>query len=183
MTTYLDRYNVARPYRFLPNQYWKHKNHRLVVDALLWLRDEGSELPLVLSTGRKEDGRDSGYFSEFESYVRNNELESHYRILGVIPRQDMLTLMAHAMAVINPSRFEGWSTTVEEAKALGKRLLVSDIAVHDEQTAGLPDAATFPTDDPSVLAALMADLHRRHQHDSARFASAEAGSVLLHSIH
>jgi glycosyltransferase involved in cell wall biosynthesis len=36
-------------------------------------------------------------------------------------------------ALINPSLFEGWSTTVEEARALGVPLILSDLAIHREQ--------------------------------------------------
>ena len=37
------------------------------------------------------------------------------------------------MAVINPSTFEGWSSTVEEAKVLCKRVILSNIPPHKEQ--------------------------------------------------
>jgi glycosyltransferase involved in cell wall biosynthesis len=41
--------------------------------------------------------------------------------------------MKNAQAVIQPSLFEGWSTVVEDAKALNQTLIVSNIAVHKEQ--------------------------------------------------
>jgi glycosyltransferase involved in cell wall biosynthesis len=66
-----------------------------------------------------------------------------------------MSLMRHAIAVINPSKFEGWSTTVEEAKSMGKAILLSDIAVHREQA---PDrAAYFPPDGAGLLADKMSD--------------------------
>ena len=152
----LARHGIARPYFFLPNQYWKHKNHGLVLQAMALLRDRGVALPLVVSTGKTEDLRDPGYYPEFEAQRLRLRLKDAYRTLGVIPRADMLVLLAHSLAVINPSRFEGWSTGVEEAKALGKALLVSDIAVHREQVADLADAGVFGTDDAATLADLMA---------------------------
>ena len=161
------RHSIARPFVFLPNQYWQHKNHKVVVQALKVLRDAGRPAPFVVSTVKTEDPRMPGYFAEFEALVHSQGLSADYRILGVIPRQDMLVLLAHSMAVLNPSRFEGWSTTVEEAKALGKPLLVSDIAVHREQVAGRPDALRFGTDDASALAALLEGLARRYHGDSA----------------
>lgn len=51
----------------------------------------------------------------------------------MIPYQDMASLMYHSVAVINPSFFEGWSTTVEEVKSYGKKIILSDIEVHREQ--------------------------------------------------
>ncbi len=151
----LARHGIARPYFFLPNQYWQHKNHGVVVAALQRLRDDGHEVPLVISTGKTLDPRKPGYFNEFEDKVRAAGLNDCYRILGVIDRQDMLVLLAHAVAVINPSRFEGWSSSVEEAKALGKPLIVSDIPVHREQVAGRTTADLFGVDDADALAGLL----------------------------
>jgi glycosyltransferase involved in cell wall biosynthesis len=44
-----------------------------------------------------------------------------------------MPLARAAIALINPSLFEGWSTTVEEAKSLGVPMLLSGIALHREQ--------------------------------------------------
>ena len=41
--------------------------------------------------------------------------------------------MHHALAVLQPSTFEGWSTSVEESKAMAKRIILSNIDVHVEQ--------------------------------------------------
>jgi glycosyltransferase involved in cell wall biosynthesis len=54
------------------------------------------------------------------------------------------------MALINPSRFEGWSTTVEEAKSFGVPMILSDVDVHREQTSG--GARYFGIDDSEMLA-------------------------------
>jgi hypothetical protein len=42
--------------------------------------------------------------------------------------------------VLNPSRFEGFGLSVEEARAVGKRLLLSNLPPHREQD---PPAATW----------------------------------------
>jgi len=161
---------IDRPYVFLPNQYWQHKNHGLVTQALMLLRQQGSAAPLVVSTGKTEDLRNPDYFQRFAADLQQAGLVDAYRILGVIPRQDMLVLLAHSLAVLNPSRFEGWSSTVEEAKALGKPLLVSDISVHREQIAGRTEAQVFGVDDAAALARLLAKLHNLHtQADVAAF--------------
>ena len=108
------------------------------------------------------DRRDPAYFRRFEAELQAQGLQGSYRVLGVIARQDMLVLLAHCMVLLNPSRFEGWSTTVEEAKALGKPLLVSDIAVHREQLAGRADAQLFGVDDESALASCLSSWQQRH---------------------
>ena len=41
--------------------------------------------------------------------------------------------MYHSVAVIQPSKFEGRSSTVEQAKSMGKKILLSNIGIHKEQ--------------------------------------------------
>ena len=52
-------------------------------------------------------------------------MQDCFLFLGLIPRDDVQGLMEISVAVVNPSLFEGWSTTVEEAKALGVPLVLS----------------------------------------------------------
>ena len=61
--------------------------------------------------------------------------------------------MRRAVAVIQPSLCEGWSTSIEDAKALGRHVMASDIAVHREQLGD--DADLFRGDDAGALAALL----------------------------
>lgn len=146
------RYGFAGRFFALPNQYWAHKNHQVVLDALALLRDRGREV-LVLSTGNASDYRSPGYFKGFQQRRAALGLEGSYRILGVVPFVDLAGLLRHSVAVLNPSLFEGWSTTVEEAKSLGKRVLLSDIAVHREQA---PERGTyFDPRQPEQLAEAM----------------------------
>jgi glycosyltransferase involved in cell wall biosynthesis len=74
----------------------------------------------------------------------------------MIPYDDVQALMLSAAALINPSRFEGWSTTVEEAKSLGVEMLLSDINVHREQAE--QNALFFEQDKPAQLAEQMSTL-------------------------
>jgi glycosyltransferase involved in cell wall biosynthesis len=141
-------------YLYLPNQFWSHKNHQVVVDALARLARAGDldrALPVIL-TGRTDNPADPGLFERLMADVGTAGVASHFRHLGMIPYDDVFALNAGAIRLLNPSRFEGWSTTVEEAKALGTPMLLSDISLHREQA---PDAAFFDTDDPDGLARLL----------------------------
>jgi glycosyltransferase involved in cell wall biosynthesis len=53
-------------------------------------------------------------------------------------------------ALINPSYFEGWSSTVEEARILNVPMLLSDIPVHREQMGN--EATFFSPDNAEELA-------------------------------
>ena len=45
----------------------------------------------------------------------------------------MYSLLYHSLALINPSKSEGWSNTVEQAKLFKKKVILSNISVHLEQ--------------------------------------------------
>ena len=64
--------------------------------------------------------------------------------------------MRRSLAVIQPSLFEGWSTVLEDARALGKVVLASDIAVHREQNP--PGVHFFDKGSPGALAEAIAAL-------------------------
>ena len=51
-----------------------------------------------------------------------------------------MSLMKNSIAVINPSLFEGWSSTFEQAKSYGKKIILSNINVHVEQN---PNGAEY----------------------------------------
>lgn len=122
-------YNLPERFVFLPNQFWLHKNHRIVIEALGFLRERA---PLIVASGGG-DHRSPMLLRELQGRLSDLGATDRFRNLGHIPYSDVLALNARADALLNPSLFEGWSTTVEEAKALGTPLILSDLAVHREQ--------------------------------------------------
>lgn len=148
-----ERYNLPGKYFYLPNQFWKHKNHLAVVSALSLLQEQGREDIIVAVSGSPKDFRNPEYPDQVFAEVRSRGLLNNFRFLGMIPYHDIKPLMRGSLAVINPSFFEGWSTTVEEAKSLGVDLVLSDIAVHKEQTCGA--AEYFEPDNSRKLAEIL----------------------------
>ena len=149
------KYGIAGKYFFLPNQYWKHKNHKVALQALRILKDEG-KFVRVVSTGNTHDYRAPGHFAAIEAFVKEHELSDRYLILGMIPYADVQALAEGSLGYINPSFFEGWSTTVEEAKYRGKPILLSDLKVHREQAPS--KGVFFNPKDPEDLAKKMWDM-------------------------
>jgi glycosyltransferase involved in cell wall biosynthesis len=146
-----SRYGITGQYFIVANQFWAHKNHRLIIDALK--RFSGPPGFIVVATGSALDYRDSGYFARLMDYAASSGVSDFLKVTGVVPYEDLRVLIEGSMALINPSRFEGWSTPLEEAKASGKKSLLSDIPVHREQC---PERAVFfAPDDAEGLAACM----------------------------
>jgi glycosyltransferase involved in cell wall biosynthesis len=145
----IGQYELPEKYFYLPNQFYIHKNHQVVVSALAILAQRGFDT-VVCGSGSTEDRRERGYFDEVMGQVRSLGLEKRFRHLGMIPLAHVHALMRVCTGLINPSRSEGWSTTVEEAKSFGVPMILSDLDVHREQTSGM--ANYFGTDDPATLA-------------------------------
>lgn len=143
-------------YFFLPNQFWQHKNHKVVFDAVHMLKEQGMDIQL-LCTGWLHDPRrgKSGYVNDLREFIEQHGLAGHIRLLGSIEYAEVLALFRHSVAVLNPSLFEGWSSSVEEAKSMGQRIVLSNIAVHLEQAPA--GGVYFDPADPQCLAAILAD--------------------------
>ncbi|MDR1367691.1 MAG: glycosyltransferase, partial [Candidatus Accumulibacter sp.] len=171
----LREYDISEPYFHVPNQLWAHKNHRLILDALVCLEKQGFH-PLVVSTGLMSDSRNPVFPDRFVESVRVAGFSERFRFLGLVPFSHLSVLMRKCLALINPSRFEGWSTTVEEAKSLGKRMLLSDLNVHREQAP--PRGLFFDPDDTDCLAGHMRTVLQEHDPEIERTAMAEADALL-----
>ena len=143
------KYQLDGPFFLLPNQFWAHKNHRTVIRALKVLRDRGRRVT-VLATGSTRDHRNPAFFYTLMDYANQCGVLEDFRVLGIVPYEDLAGFMKSAVALINPSLFEGWSTSVEEAKTAGKAIVLSDIPVHREQA---PERGIFfAPQDPEALA-------------------------------
>jgi glycosyltransferase involved in cell wall biosynthesis len=145
----LAQYGLPSKYFYLPNQFWRHKNHQVVVDAVTALKQRGLDV-VVAASGSPADPREPDYFNDLTRQVEARGLGTNLRYLGMIPLDHVYALLRSSTALINPSRFEGWSTTVEEAKSFGVPMILSDLEVHREQTGGT--ARYFGVDDPERLA-------------------------------
>ncbi len=151
----LRRYRIPQKFLLVVNQFWRHKNHVLVAKAIAKLHENGISVPLVIA-GMPVDYRDkeNSALSETLQILAQSSAWAHCRVLGKLQSSEIEGLLRAATALIQPSRFEGWNTSVEDAKALGCPVFLSDIPVHREQC---PDAlGFFGCDDPDMLADLIA---------------------------
>jgi len=124
--------NLPERYLAISNQLTESKNHMIVFEALRILRDRGVRVDVVC-TGSTADYRNSDYGTRVRDFLATHDLESQVFILGLLPRNEQIAVLRRSMAMLQPSRFEGWATAVEDAKSLGKAIVVSDLDVHREQ--------------------------------------------------
>ena len=144
-------YGLPDAFFFLPNQFWKHKNHECVIAALQLLKGSQREVVVAVS-GKQADPRDPEHFPRLQRLIESGDLAQNFRLLGLIPHAHVPALMQSCAAMINPSTFEGWSTTVEEAKAMGTPMILSSLRVHREQS---EDSLFFDVASPEQLARIL----------------------------
>lgn len=145
------KFNIPSPYFICSNQFWKHKNHAVILRALALLKRSGHNF-FVAFTGKIHDYRNPQYFEELGGLLQSLDIEKNVGFLGFISREDQLTLMNNSIAVVQPSLFEGWSTVVEDAKSLQVKIVVSDISVHREQLESYDAKWFFSPEDEEQLA-------------------------------
>ena len=137
---------------YLPNQWWKHKNHELALIAFQEYRHNGGSKHLVL-TGSESDDR----FPQWHEELRNriSKIEGVHA-LGMVNRSYQFWLYSQADLLLQPSLFEGWSTTIEEALFIGTPILASDLKVNIEQLKECNDSMIFKRNSAEDLAQKMA---------------------------
>jgi glycosyltransferase involved in cell wall biosynthesis len=126
------KYHLPENYFFAPNQFWAHKNQMVVIKAVEYLKQMGTNVVLAFS-GKENDNRNPGYTEMLKEYVIEKQLQDEVRFLGFLDRKEQLQLMKHALTIIQPSKFEGWSTVIEDAMAMNQPVIASSIKVNMEQ--------------------------------------------------
>ena len=147
------RHGLPPKFFYFPAQMWRHKNHARLVQALCLLKARGVNV-VVAASGNAADAFRPDYPGQVLQTLQSEGLLAHFRFLGHIPYADIMPLMRASAAVVNPSLFEGWSTTVEEAKALGVPLVLSGLRVHREQAPA--GTRFFDPDSAEDMAAVLA---------------------------
>lgn len=148
------KYRLPLKYFLCSNQFWQHKNHGVILEALSLARAEGRPIFMVF-TGAMEDYRAPAYASHLMSQVQNLGVAGDCLFLGLLPKQDQISIMKSAIAVVQPTLFEGnpGGGAVQDAVSVGCPVIVSDIPVNREIEKYV-DAFFSPSDPASLLQAI-----------------------------
>ena len=150
----LTPYAIGGPYFIVCNQFWAHKDHATAFRALAEIAKRWPNISLIC-TGATDDYREPTYFGKLEAEVTKLGLRSRIRFLGHIPKRDQIELLKHALALVQPTLFEGGpgGGSTYEAVALGQRVILSDLPVNLEIDGG--DVRFFKCGDHVALSKLM----------------------------
>lgn len=126
-------YGLQKKYFITSNQFWVHKSMETVIKAAQLAKQHGLDVELVF-TGRMEEPRRPGYVASLRQLVADLGVGDVVKFLGYIPKDHQLELMKNAVAVIQPTLFEGGpgGGSIYDAVSLGIRAIVSDIPINHE---------------------------------------------------
>jgi glycosyltransferase involved in cell wall biosynthesis len=162
------KYGLPERYLICSNQFWAHKDHATLFRALAIARTSEPHISLVC-TGRTSDVRHHDHFESLLRLAAKSGIMPNLQILGLIPRADQAKLLHASQAVIQPSLAEGWSTVIEDARCLGRPLILSRTEIHAEQAP--PDTKFFAPGDPPELAQRL--IEAWHASDHPRLSAPE----------
>jgi glycosyltransferase involved in cell wall biosynthesis len=131
-----QRYRLDAGFVFYPAQFWPHKNHLRLIQALHHLKHSAGLTPTLVLGGSHSGSLRRRTFAAAMRTARRLGVDAQVRYLGFIPDEDMSALYVEAAALAMPTFFGPSNIPVLEAFAMGCPVLTSDIRGIREQTNG-----------------------------------------------
>ena len=82
---------------FYPAQFWAHKNHIYLLEALSLLKKEFDDFHVVLT------GSDKGNLKKIKKQIINLSLNEYVKILNFLNDEEIISLYLHSQAIIIPT--------------------------------------------------------------------------------
>jgi glycosyltransferase involved in cell wall biosynthesis len=147
------RYDLPGSYLLFPAQFWPHKNHVRLVEAMSAVRRQGHTVHVVM-TGSAGDEIRATVLDEIQKAAQRGGIEDSVHIIGQVPDADMASLYGGSRGVVLPTFFGPTNIPVLEAWKLDVPVLTSSIRGIREQAG---DAAILvdPNSTPSIADGLL----------------------------
>lgn len=115
------KYNLPEFFIFYPANYWRHKNHNLLIDAFSNVIKKYPNIHLVLS------GSLNNNLKEYERKINSHNLENKVHHIGFIDYIDLPYLYKLSQFLVMPSLFESISIPIFEAFSLKVAVCSSNV--------------------------------------------------------
>jgi glycosyltransferase involved in cell wall biosynthesis len=125
-------HGLREEYLFYPAQFWPHKNHVRIVEALGLLRSNGLR-PHVAFAGGGTGAIRARTVEEIIETARRCGVDEQVQLLGYVADEDLPGLYAGSLGLVMPTFFGPANIPVVEAWAVGCPVLTSDIRGVREQ--------------------------------------------------
>ena len=122
------KYNLETNYVFYPAQFWAHKNHIYILDALHLLKDRYNIKLYALFSGS-----DKGNMQYIKKYANNLGVLEQIKFVGFVTNQELHSLYKQALALVMPTYFGPTNLPPLEAFQLQCPVCYSDLSGLREQ--------------------------------------------------
>lgn len=151
------KYSLPPRYFFYPAQFWEHKNHARIIDAIAIIHQEhGIDIPLVLVGSNIGPPHERRGIIFFELVEKSRKLGISHLLffLGSVPDEDMPRLYRQAVGLVMPTFFGPTNIPILEAWSLDCPVITSDLrGVRDQ--AGNAALLIDPKSAESIAQALL----------------------------
>jgi glycosyltransferase involved in cell wall biosynthesis len=144
------RYRLDGPFFVFPAITYPHKNHLVLLRAFASVAATDPEVALVLA------GRPGPAEEAVSAEIERLGLGGRVRRPGRVPAGDLATLLGQAVALVFPSRYEGFGLPVVEAMAQACPVIAADRTALPEVVGGA--GQLLDPDDEAGWAAAMVEL-------------------------
>ncbi|MFM7024379.1 MAG: glycosyltransferase family 4 protein [Flavobacteriales bacterium] len=165
---FLAKHSLKRGrYFFYPAQFWPHKNHYSLIEAMKIIHDESKvdDVQLVLT------GADKGIITYLRKTIADFGLADRVKILGFVSLRENYILYKNALALTQVTFLGPTNIPLIEAALLGCPVICSDFGGHREQI-GDGNALFINPYEVRTIAAAMQEMANDRSKREALIASA-----------
>ena len=127
------KYNLPPRYFFYPAQFWPHKNHALILQAIRIIADERNEVVPVIFCGAYWTYIMAHNFKDVMALALKLGIVDRVRHLGAVPDEDMAALYTLSAGLVMPTFFGPTNIPPLEAWHFARPVITSDIRGAREQ--------------------------------------------------
>lgn len=128
-----ERLGIRGDYIFYPAQFWPHKNHARIIEALDHLKARDGVAVTAVFCGSHTDPVRERHFAMLMDMAAACGVAQQVRVLGFVSDEELAALYTGARALVMPTFFGPTNIPLLEAWALGCPVVTSDIPGVREQ--------------------------------------------------
>jgi len=126
-----SKYNIYSKFYFYPAQFWSHKNHIIILEAIKKLKDKKVNINFIFC------GRDKGNLSLIKKKILDLKIKDNIKILNYVGSDDVFGLYKLCEALVMPTYFGPTNIPPVEAWSLETPVIYSSYLSNHGQDAAL----------------------------------------------
>jgi hypothetical protein len=112
---------------FYPAQFWSHKNHVYLIDALRLVKDKN-----INNIGFLFSGKDNGNLEYIKKLINSNDLNKNVKILGFLSEPQIISIYKFCYGVVIPTYVGRSSLPLLESIFFNKKIIYGKDILDDE---------------------------------------------------